>query len=139
MGPENAQGWWQKMRRSVYERQREDTVIKHFGPRRDLLIFKQETGQGVIARKNGSKGFLKAGLVEEGGSDLVICQALTITQEMVGSIIGRWVVAEMKADWSIPLTPGQETFIGNIIRMGGSGGKVVVPEDLERLLIWKKG
>ena len=68
-----------------------------------------------------------------GTSDGIGIRPVTITREMVGTVIGQFVAAEIKVG-KTPTTADQDNFLKMVNRLGGIGVVVREPDDLLRLL-----
>ena len=111
-----------------------EAIIKRLNTHEDLLVFKNISG----AMQYGDR-CIRAGILKEGSSDLLVVRRLLITPEMVGSHLARLNVLEVKADLENDRTKpsrkvAQARFINTIITMGGAGGFVDNPDDAERII-----
>lgn len=93
------------------------------------------------AFKTDSGGWVEYGVGGDGGSDVILINPVLITQEMVGTIIGQFVAAEIKRPGYKPSGKVQKerhekqsNFIKQIIAKGGAGGFVHSPEEMRALL-----
>lgn len=94
---------------------------------------------GVLAFRNNAGAyrteqghFVRYGVGEKGGSDLIGITPVKITQDMVGRTVGVFTALEVKTKTGRP-TEAQSRFIKAIRRAGGIAGIVRSPEDAEKL------
>lgn len=89
----------------------------------------------VGAYKNQEGRYVTFGVGEKGGSDLICITPITITPEMVGSIVGVFTAIEVKTPKG-RVSKEQQAFIEAILHYGGFAG--VARSDTDALNIVRK-
>jgi len=95
----------------------EKTILKHCHDtllKLGVRIWRNNSG----AMKIGSR-FVKYGVANPGGSDLIGYKVLEITPEMVGKKIAQFVAVECKASQGGKLSEHQRKFLLNVQEDGG--------------------
>jgi hypothetical protein len=90
------------------------------------IVYRNNVGSWLD--KNGRK--VAYGVCNPGGSDLIGIMPIKVTQEMVGSTIGRFVAIEIKDAGKKP-TKDQEMFLNIIKNNGGIAGYI---DDISQLV-----
>ena len=98
------------------------------------------TDNGVLSFRNNvgayksEKGhYIRYGVGEKGGSDLICITPVTITQEMVGQTVGVFTAIEVKTPNGRP-SKEQLAFIEAVKRIGGKAGVARSPEDAIQII-----
>lgn len=77
--------------------------------------------------------FIRYGIANPGGSDLIGITPIRILPQHLGRIIGVFTAAEVKTDTGKP-TAAQLNFIDAVIRLGGIAGVVRSPRQFKALI-----
>lgn len=97
------------------------------------LAFRNNVG----AHKTDAGHFVRYGLGEKGGSDIIGCVPVVITPDMVGRTVAVFTAMEVKTKTGRATQP-QLNFIAAIKKAGGIAGIVRSPDDAEKLIgEWK--
>lgn len=85
------------------------------------------------AYKTAHGHYIKYGVANPGGSDLLGLTQITVTQEMVGKLVAVFTALEIKQPNKKP-TPEQQAFIDCINKNGGIAAVISDPEQLNNIL-----
>lgn len=110
----------------------ESTIMKNiqlFASRIGVMLFRNNTG----AYKTDAGYYVKYGVGEKGGSDLIGVSSITITPEMVGRTFGVFTAIEVKTKTG-RATKEQIKFIEAIKKQGGIAGIARDNLDAARLI-----
>ena len=115
-------------------------IMLFLGQRRDVKIFRNNTGTGWVGKRGKSPAGtvllieprpLNAGLCK-GSSDLIGFTSIQITQDMVGKNVAVFTAIEVKEDAKV--TPEQKNFIEVVKDAGGFAGVARNKEDAARIV-----
>lgn len=112
--------------------QSESTIMKKIqlaASRAGILLFRNNTG----AYKAQHGGYIRYGVGEKGGSDLIGLTKIKITHNMVGREVGVFTAIEVKSQ-SGRATKEQLNFIAAIKKQGGIAGIAHSEQDAEKLI-----
>ena len=83
--------------------------------------------------KTPEGGFVKYGVGNPGGSDLIGLRSLVVTPQMVGQRIGQFVAVEVKRPGQRP-TEQQERFMAMVRQFGGIAGVATSVDEARKLV-----
>lgn len=100
-----------------------------------VLAFRNNVG----AHKTDAGHFVRYGVGEKGGSDIIGCVPVVITPDMVGRTVAVFTAMEVKTKTGRATQP-QLNFIAAIKKAGGIAGIVRSPDDAAKMIgEWKHG
>lgn len=93
------------------------------------VVFRNNQG----AYQDDQGRWIKYGVCNPGGSDLIGWTSVTVTPDMVGKTVALFTAVEVKTPTG-RVTPAQQNFIDQVNKAGGRAGVVRSSEDAQLLL-----
>ncbi|NIO83420.1 MAG: VRR-NUC domain-containing protein [Candidatus Aminicenantes bacterium] len=104
-------------------------IFKEIGGRPDVRLFRNNCGTAIMP--DGS--YVKYGLCNPGGSDLIGWRSITITPDMVGRRVALFTAIEVKSGKGRP-DKDQRNFIKQVKKAGGLAGVARSPASAEKII-----
>lgn len=98
-------------------------------PKDGVMLFRNNTGSYTTQAGH----YVRYGVGERGGSDLIGIKKITITQEMVGSTVGVFTAIEVKSARG-RATDAQNKFIAAVKKQGAIAGVARSVNDVKQII-----